>query len=64
VDNEAIPEELSVHDSVDELSDSQSQCSTMSLDPERGGATGSYSTPQKERKDKSQQHKKRKYRQK
>ncbi len=61
IDNEAIPEELSVQDSVDELSDSQSQCSAMSLDPATGGGS-SFATPQKEsRKDKSQQLKKRKY---
>lgn len=63
IDTEAIPEEFSVHDSVDDLSDSQSQCSAMSLDPERAGGGGSgFATPQKDsRKERPPPLKKRKY---
>lgn len=49
LDNDTIPEELSLQDSVDEMSDSQSQCSTMSQDHERGFIATA--TPQKEKKD-------------
>lgn len=62
IDADAIPEELSIHDSVDDFSDSQSQCSAMSLDPERVGGGSGFATPQKEsRKDKPPPLKKRKY---
>lgn len=61
LENEVIPEELSLRDSVDDLSDSQSQCSTLSQDPERGFLAG---TPQKEggnKRDRPPPTKKRKY---
>ena len=56
IDAEAIPEELSVHDSVDDLSDSQSQCSAMSIDPERAGGSG-FATPQKDLRKKKRKYK-------
>lgn len=58
LDTEAIPEELSVQDSVDDMSDSQSQCSGMSQDPDRMALA----TPHKESKrDRPPPQKKRKY---
>ena len=56
----AIGDDLYVNDSIDELSDSQSQCSTMSQDQEKSTAAASIKESRKER-DRPPTVKKRKY---
>ena len=55
----AIADDLYVNDSIDELSDSQSQCSTMSQDQEKSSST--FKESRKESRDRPPTGKKRKY---
>ena len=57
----ALGDDLYVNDSVDELSDSQSQCSTMSQDQEKSTAASSFKESRKESRDRPPTTKKRKY---